>query len=306
MRLIARIRTRMVVALDLRRDAADQGRVFCEATGPADNPTHPVHLGSMTSMRLHLFEWEDQVWFPASLRNAMTSYLVAAYGVTPLPKLWAERLAALMKPNQPSHIVDLGSGSGGPIPRIVKELGKSGFMVRVTLTDLFPHPNTPLFAQDEQNSISYWPEPVDAAKVPPSLRGIRTMFASFHHLPPQRAREVLRDAFEHLQTICIFEGTSRAPAAIASMLLVPLLVLLLTPKVRPVSWVQIAFTYLVPILPLVILWDGIVSQLRTYSVKELGELTRGLESPDYRWEIGLMEIPRMPAGLPYIIGRGIQ
>lgn len=88
------------------------------------------------------------------------------------------------------------------------------------------------------------------------------------------------------------------------MLLVPLLVLLLTPKVRPVSWVQLAFTYLVPILPLVILWDGIVSQLRTYSVRELGELTRGLESPDYRWEIGLMEIPRILAGLPYIIGRG--
>ena len=146
---------------------------------------------------------------------------------------------------------------------------------------------------------------MDAAKVPPSLRGIRTMFASFHHLPPKRAREVLRDAFEHRQTICILEATSRAPAAIASMLLVPLLVLLLTPKVRPVSWVQIAFTYLVPILPLVILWDGIVSQLRTYSVKELGELSRGLDASDYRWEIGLMEITGVPAGLPYIIGRGI-
>ena len=80
----------------------------------------------------------------------MRSYLVAAYGVTPLPKLWAERLSAVMKPDQPAHIVDLGSGSGGPIPHIGKELRESGFMVRVTLTDLFPHPNTPRFAQDEQ------------------------------------------------------------------------------------------------------------------------------------------------------------
>ena len=32
-------------------------------------------------MRRHLFEWEDQAWFPASLRAAMTSYLAAAYAV---------------------------------------------------------------------------------------------------------------------------------------------------------------------------------------------------------------------------------
>ena len=255
-------------------------------------------------VRLHLFEWEDQVWFPASLRTAMTSYLVAAYGITPLPALWAERLAGLMRRNEAGDIVDLGSGSGGPIPLVVKELGKRGFRVRVTLTDLFPHSNAPLFDRDKQDSIGYWPEPVDAAKVPSNLRGIRTMFASFHHLPPPGAQEVLRDAFEHRQTICIFEASSRAPAAIASMLLVPILVLLLTPKIRAVSWVQIVFTYLVPILPLLIFWDGLVSQLRTYSVRELEELTRGLQSPDYRWEIGLIQVPRMPTGLPYVIGKG--
>ena len=246
------------------------------------------------------------MWFPASLRTAMTSYLVSAYGFTPLPTLWAERLAGLMRRDEAGDIVDLGSGSGGPIPRVVKELGERGFVVRVTLTDLFPHSNAPLFDQDNQNSISYWPEPVDAAKVPPNLRGIRTMFASFHHLPFRGAREVLRDAFEHRQTICIFEATSRAPAAIGSMLLVPILVLLLTARIRPASWVQIVFTYLLPILPLLIFWDGLVSHLRTYSVKELEELTRGLQSPDYRWEIGLIQIPRMLAGSPYVIGRGIR
>ncbi len=257
-------------------------------------------------MRLHLFEWHDQVWFPASLRSAMTSYLGAAYGATSLPKLWAERLSAFMMPNQTTDIVDLGSGSGGPIPRIVEELGKAGFAVRVTLTDLFPKSKSGLFLQDEQNCIRYWPEPVDAASVPPNLRGIRTMFASFHHLPPRMAHEVLRDAFERRQTICIFEGSSRAAGSVASMLLVPLMVLLLTPKVRPVSWVQIVFTYVVPVLPLLIFWDGLVSQLRTYSVNELKQLTQGLHSSNYGWETGLMQIPRIPAGLPYVIGRAIQ
>jgi hypothetical protein len=69
---------------------------------------------------------------------------------------------------------------------------------------------------------------------------------------------------------------------------------------------QIVFTYLIPILPLLIFWGGMVSQLRTYTVQELNEFTRDLQSPEYEWEAGLIEIPRMPAGVPYLIGSPIN
>ena len=249
-------------------------------------------------MRLHLFEWEDQPWFPGFLRTAMTRYLAAAYGITPLPKHWAECLSKLMTRDGPDEIVDLGSGSGGPIALVMKELADAGFKVSVTLTDLYPSPSAGIAG----SSIRYWPKPVDAAAVPGSLSGIRTMFASFHHFRPRPARAILRDAFQHRRPICIFEGTSRTPAAIVSALLIPFLVILLTPRVRPVSWTQLVFTYLVPILPLLIFWDGLVSQIRTYSVQELQEFTSDLQSPDYRWEAGLLRIPRMPVGVPYLMG----
>jgi len=252
-------------------------------------------------MRLHLFEWEDQPWFPDFLRSAMTKYLAAAYGITPFPKRWANCLSKLMSRDVTTEIVDLGSGSGGPIAHVVKELGEGGFKASVTLTDL--HPNVSRFeCIAAGSSIRYWPEPVDATRVPDALSGIRTMFASFHHFRPQAAGGILRDAFEQRRPICIFEGTSRTPAAIASTLLIPFLVLLLTPLVRPLSWMQILLTYLVPILALLIFWDGLVSQLRTYSVQELEEFTRDLQLPAYRWEAGLIGIPRMPAGVPYLIG----
>src|ERR1700724_1767507 len=85
------------------------------------------------AMRRHLFEWEDQAWFPASLRAAMTSYLAAAYGITPFPRLWADCLSNLMSRDGVTEIVDLGSGSGGPVNRVVKELAARGFETRVTL-----------------------------------------------------------------------------------------------------------------------------------------------------------------------------
>jgi hypothetical protein len=254
-------------------------------------------------MRLHLFEWEDQAWFPVLLRTAMTSYLTAAYEVTQFPKLWAERLATLMKQDQSEDVLDLGSGSGGPIIRVLKELEERGLNVRITLTDLFPQIGMRRFALSEQTSVKYWPHPLDAAYIPSSLPGIRTMFASFHHFPPKIARAILHDAFQHRRTICIFEASSRTLPAILSTLLIPLFVLLLTPRIKHISLIQIALTYVVPILPFLIFWDGLVSHLRTYSVSELIEFTRELVSPDYEWEIGLIEIPRMPGGTPFLVGQ---
>jgi len=249
--------------------------------------------------RLHLFEFEDQSWFPATLRRGMTNYLAAAYGLTPFPKLWAERLATLMKPEEVSQIVDLGSGSGGPTRRVVKALEESGYRPRVLLTDLYPDNAV----QPSEGPIQYWPDPVDASNVPTELAGVRTMFASFHHFGPAAAKSILRDAFTRRRPLGIFEATSRTPRAVATSLVIPILVLLLTPTIRPVSWLQILFTYLIPVLPLVIFWDGLISQFRTYSVGDLRELTSDLQAPDYGWEIGVIQIPRLPEGVPYLIGR---
>ena len=244
-------------------------------------------------MRRQLFEFEDQPWFPRKLRQAMQSYLATAYRLTPFPKLWAGCLAPLMSYDQVNEIVDLASGAAGPIPLVADALRGLGLTIRVTLTDLFPNPSATL--------LRYWPEPVDARQVPTVLSGIRTMFASFHHFNPDDAHRILRDAFERRVPICVFEATSASAAATA--ILIPILVLVLTPKVRPFSWTQIVFTYLIPILPLLILWDGIVSHLRTYSSAELTKLTRGLESPDYSWQIGKLHPAGSPFSVPYLIGR---
>jgi hypothetical protein len=68
---------------------------------------------------------------------------------------------------------------------------------------------------------------------------------------------------------------------------------------------------LISIVPFVLFFDGIVSCLRTYSMEELTELTGGLSSSGYRWEVGtekgrfvnfpvtyLIGYPSMPAETP--------
>jgi hypothetical protein len=74
-----------------------------------------------------------------------------------------------------------------------------------------------------------------------------------------------------------------------------------TPILRPFSWRRLVFTYLVPLLPLAIWWDGVVSNLRAYSLRELDELTRELSGPGYAFETG--ELSAGPVTITWLAGR---
>jgi hypothetical protein len=250
--------------------------------------------------RLHLFEFEDQGWFPDVLRRAMTRYLKTAVSLFPLPRLWADKLAALAPREGVFRIVDLGSGSGGSMKAIIPALGRKGISTEVTLTDLYPNPDA---VRGAGSAVEYWPAPVDATAVPPELNGTRTMFLAFHHQPPDRARAILRDAFDKRVGIAVFEFSGRKPAMLLSCLQIPLAVLFLTPMIRPLKASQLFFTYIIPLVPLFMLWDGVVSHLRTYSPAELQAMTADMQSPDYIWETGELTVPLMLGAFPWLTGR---
>jgi len=248
--------------------------------------------------RLHLFEFGDQSWFPQLLRDAETAYLAVAYRFFPLPALWAGKISTVFRRGEPAEILDLCSGSGGPMPAILKELEEQGYQASARLTDLYPNPRSAPHAQ-----ILWVGQPVDATRVPSNLAGVRTMFSAFHHFRPDAARAILRDAFQCSRAICIFESGPGSLLGVAMMVLVPFNVLALMPFVRPFRWGYAVFTYLIPVIPLIVLWDGIVSMLRIYSPEQTKELTGGLERADYVWEIGRIQVRGIPGGLPYLIGR---
>jgi hypothetical protein len=190
-----------------------------------------------------------------------------------------------------NEVVDLAYCAGGPLAIVSDELRILGLEVNIILTDLFPNPAIP---------FRDWPEPVDARQVPASLKGIYTMFGSFHYFRRDDAYSILRNAFDRRLPICVFEATSQMAAP--SAILIPILALVLTPRIRPFSWLQILLTYLIPTLPILIFWDGLVSHLRTYSVAELRSLTRDLQPSDYAWHIGVIKPQGALFGAQYLIG----
>ncbi len=250
--------------------------------------------------RLHLFELEDQPWFPATIRDLATDYLQFIQTRFRLDRAMAPLIRRALQESGATRIVDLCSGGSGPLLLLVKDLAAAGMPVRATLTDLFP--NAPAFEKIAGASgglIDFEPEPVDARAVPAGLAGLRTIFNGFHHLKPADARAVLHAAAAAGQPMAIFEVSERSPRTLP-VLLTPLFVWLVTPWMRPMTWRRLLWTYPLPLVPLTCLWDGIVSQLRAYTPAELRQMCQG--SRPMTWEVGQIPIAKGRGRLTYLIG----
>ena len=136
------------------------------------------------------------------------------------------------------------------------------------------------------NYFSFEKKSVNALDVPKHLKGFRTQFLSFHHFKPADAQQILQSAVDNQSVIGIFEGQKRSVAHFIQFFFSPINVLLMTPFIRPFSLGRIIFTYLLPVVPVFVWWDGLVSVLRTYSVEEMKEMVGKLENGDsFEWEI---------------------
>lgn len=147
-------------------------------------------------------------------------------------------------------------------------------------------------------------QPVDATAVPASLGGFRLISNALHHLRPDMARAVLADAVASQRGIAVFEALTPGLPGILSVLPTPLVALLSAPFIRPFRWRRLAWTYLLPVVPICGLWDGMMSALRIYSPGELRELVAGIPGQDgYVWDIDRLSVGRSPVRISYLIGR---
>lgn len=242
--------------------------------------------------RMHLFEFLDQPWYPETFRRIQTDYLQFVHTRGSGHKSLVPLIVKAMQAAQTTEIVDLCSGGSGPWLNLQQQLARSGYPVTIKLTDLYPHPEAVQhWSASSDGSIAYLDEPVDAMRVPSHLHGMRTLFEGFHHFRPDQARAILQDAAEQRVSIGVFEASLQRPLGLLVLLLSPLMTLLsyfiLTPWIKPRTWARFLWTYLIPIVPLVTCWDGVVSLLRVYSPRALDELTTRIPCQDYVWETDL-------------------
>ena len=242
--------------------------------------------------RIDLFEFEDFAWFPNWMRICLTRLIVVMHKFLKSSDDLVPLIKRAFKYSNNNTIVDLCSGSGGPMIEVFKDLAgeQRNSNVELILTDLYPNLEMASKINDSAiKNLSYKTTPVNASHVNTELIGVRTMVGSFHHMKPDTARQILINAKESKEPICIYEISDNSHPTFLWWIAIPIIfimALVITPFVRPLTWKQLIFTYLVPIIPLCFAWDGAVSNVRTYSLEDLDILLEGLESEDYKWEKG--------------------
>lgn len=269
-----------------------------------DSSSLKLGESKMLSQRIHFFELMDQTWWPHLLRQCMTEYLSFVANKANLFASSAIRLNAALKKTNSHSLVDLCAGDGGLWISVQPQLSADTKVSKILLTDLHPSFTAENVTVTGLTVFEYVREPVDALQVPSHLSGFRTLWNGFHHFTETQAVQILRDAVAARTGIAIFEGTRRdIPSVLAMILIVPLIVLFVTPLIRPFRLGRLLFTYLIPVLPLAIGFDGIVSCLRVYSPDELRKLVAMADAVgQYDWEIGEDKVEKHPATITYLIG----
>ncbi len=255
-------------------------------------------------MNFRGFEFEDQPWFPAIIRDSMTDYLRFLFREFKLYQPILPVLKDALTKTQTNHILDLCSGSGGAVELIYDDLMVTFDKdVKIILSDLFPSELTYQYLSDKTHGgISGVKTPVDAADVPSDIKGFRTIFSGFHHFKRQKATEVLKNAVEAEAGIAIFDGGNKSLWMILLIVIGhPILLVLCTPFFKPFRLSRYIFTYLIPVIPFCTVWDGVISIMRLYSPKEMLQIALNANNENYFWTSGKVK-NKFGMSIAYLVG----
>ncbi|KAI9723240.1 MAG: hypothetical protein M1812_001122 [Candelaria pacifica] len=250
----------------------------------------------VTSRPYRLFEIDDQEFTPANIRFLVQEVLTAFWTArlpliqrtSPASLAASVILRTLANPPLDSSvsevmIVDFASGAGGPTPTIERivnaERKKRGEKEIVfTLSDIKPHVEAWRKATKQSMFLDYIDRSVDATDPPQEVtsdhsgqrkRVFRLYCLAFHHFDDGMAKKVLESTLESSDGFAIVELVSRQISSFILMLLYIPTIFIVTIFWYPFSLEMLFYTYIIPIVPFIVVFDGFISALRTRTFGEV-------------------------------------
>jgi hypothetical protein len=216
---------------------------------------------------MFLFEFNDAPWLSWGLRRTLFEIMeVCNTRFRRFDREVARQALVFAKANHLTTIVEMGAGHA-PVTRAIAELeGTDG--ITVTPCDLLPQQAVYAGLQARFPGVvrpRY--DPVDLTHVnqwPPGT--LLIVASSFHHVPFKNRRNAIHVLTESADRVAVFEPIRRSAFSLAltQAAIVPCLLLPLVLIDRPGSVRRVLTCWLVPIAPLMFLWDAMVSCLRCW------------------------------------------
>lgn len=221
--------------------------------------------------RYQLFEFCDQPWLTGIWReglidclNNIHRFLQPYRHITPVLQDWARR-------NNVELLLDIGSGGGEQIATLLNQKGMlSNKKLKFVLSDLYPQVANYVHLKNHygQGIIDYLGYSVPVTDIPKKFRYL-SVFSAFHHFPPHVAADILNEVAKNRDGICIIEFTERNWISLFSMIPAFLFNLLAPITASKFRLSKLLFGTFVPVIPLIVCFDGMISVLRSYKADEL-------------------------------------
>ena len=225
-----------------------------------------------------LFEFMDQSWIPASLHATLRDVLGFHLRVTLLNYYrWAaDSTLATAQRTGVHRVSEVGAGAAGFSENLAKLIRERRADVEVEISDLRPDSERyraleaafPGILRARTESVDFVSTRSDAELV--------VLSAAFHHIPWAAREPVLRAL--SARRVMVFESVTRNVRSILGCAIgfLPAMATPLyfigTPEGR---WRRFVWCWLVPVAPIMVAWDGVVSCLRCWTEDEWRqELTR--------------------------------
>lgn len=204
-------------------------------------------------------ELEDYKWFPPILRNFQTEFIGFVVARFNIYDVFVKQLKSLSLPLQP--MTDLCSGSGEPAISIFR---KSNCFSQLILTDKYP--NKLKFNDD---NIFYESRSTDVLEMEFKQGTTYTMFNAFHHFDDADKEKITQKIQSAGATAFFVEILEPDLICLLKVIFATTIgSIFLTPFIQPFSFKRLLFTYIIPINIITITFDGIVSVLKSRSVKQ--------------------------------------
>jgi hypothetical protein len=217
---------------------------------------------------MHLFEFSDLPIVPKSIRQTLFELMeLCNRGFRSFNRRAASEALTRAKQTNCQTIVELGAGRA-PLTKLLSEEAREAG-IRLVPCDLVP--DVDLYEALERNNpnvVRPVYTPVDYSKEHDfGSNTLAVLVGTFHHIPPAARQKTLRALAKSASHIMVFEPLRNTPLSISLVFLsvAPALLLPLSNLGSEGTWRRILWCWLVPVVPFVFVWDGVVSCLRQWS-----------------------------------------
>lgn len=233
---------------------------------------------------MHLFEFMDQDWLPKSLRDTLRDILECGNS-KPFRSYYDCVTAQVIQEAMDrgcSSIWELGAGTAPITRRLLKDEGllkawqdDSENKKRITFGICDRNPDTSLYEEmveeDSLNRLEIIEESIQFDDLPLTLPwsedALLVLSATLHHLPYKLRKKALSNLTANGNVLIVAEPLRKTLLSVLFTLLslVPALLSPLRYANRPESLRRFVWCWLLPVAPVMFVWDGVVSCLRQWT-----------------------------------------